>query len=315
MLMNREISFFMYCLPLFLGTIFVNGCGRNLDLLKIVGKNIAYESRHPLLPPASKLKAFPRDNPGIHVGWVGHSTVLLSFYGTLILTDPNFSHRIVIARRVVDLPIKPDEIDELDFILVSHPHYDHLDVPSLRQLPKESSVIVPPGCRDLIDGLGFSRVVELKWGETFSANGLQVEAFRPMHWGRRSPFEDEERGYNSYLITKNGKTILFAGDTGYSKIFEEKGRGRDIAIAFFPITAYNPGWFQQNHATPEDALKMFLESGAKLMVPIHWGTFILSHEPLEEPLQRLRAEAKRLGVEDRVVVLKQGESFTFPEEK
>jgi hypothetical protein len=143
-----------------LGTIFISGCGRQIDLLKIVGKNIAYESRHPLLPPASKLRAFPRDNPGIHVGWVGHSTVLLSFYGTLILTDPNFSRRIVIARRVVDLPIKPDEIKELDFILVSHPHYDHLNVPSLKRLPKESSVIVPPGCKDLIDGLGFSKVVE-----------------------------------------------------------------------------------------------------------------------------------------------------------
>jgi L-ascorbate metabolism protein UlaG (beta-lactamase superfamily) len=291
------------------------GCGRQIDLLKIVGKNIAYESRHPIQPPASKLKAFPRDNPGIHVGWVGHSTVLLSFYGTLILTDPNFSHRIVIARRVVDLPIKPDEIKELDFVLISHPHYDHLDVPSLKRLPKESSVIVPPGCKDLTDGLGFSKVLEMKWGETFFANGLQVEAFRPMHWGRRSPFEDEERGYNSYLITKNGKTILCAGDTGYSKIFEETGRGRNIVIAFFPITAYKPAWFQHNHATPEDALKMFLESGAKFMVPIHWGTFILSHEPLEEPLERLRAGAKRLGIEHRVVVLKHGESFIIPEEK
>lgn len=94
-----------------LGTL-TAGCGRNLDLLKIVGKNIAYESRHPVQPPSSKLRAFPRDNPGIHVGWVGHSTVLLSFYGTLILTDPNFSHRIVIARRVVDLPIKPEEVKE-----------------------------------------------------------------------------------------------------------------------------------------------------------------------------------------------------------
>jgi len=174
--MNREISFFIYCLPLFLGTIFVNGCGRNLDLLKIVGKNIAYESWHPLLPPGSKLKAFPRDNPGIHVGWVGHSTVLLSFYGTLILTDPNFSHRIVIARRVVDLPIKPDEIKELDFILVSHPHYDHLDLPSLKRLPKESSVIVPPGCRDLIDGLGFSKVVEMQW---FAGGSLPAHALGP----------------------------------------------------------------------------------------------------------------------------------------
>ena len=293
-----------------LGTL-TAGCGRNLDLLKIVGKNIAYESGHPVQPPASKLKVFPRDNPGIHVGWVGHSTVLLSFYGTLILTDPNFSHRIVIARRAVDLPIKPEEFKELDLILISHPHYDHLDLSSLKRLPKESWVIVPPGCKALIDGLGYSKILEMKWGESFSPNGLLVEAFKPMHWGRRSPFEDEDRGYNSYLLTKNGKAILFAGDTGYSKVFGEKGKGRDIVIAFFPISAYKPDWFRQNHATPEDALKMFLESGAKFMVPIHWGTFILSHEPIEEPLERLRTEAKRLGIEDRVIILQHGESSTL----
>jgi L-ascorbate metabolism protein UlaG (beta-lactamase superfamily) len=289
------------------------GCGRNLDLAKIVAKNIAHESRHPIRPPASKLKAFPRDNPGIQMGWVGHSTMLLSFYGTLILTDPNFSHRIFVARRAVDLPIRPEEIKELDLVLISHPHYDHLDLPSLKRLPRETPVIVPPGCKDLIDGLGFSKVVEMKWGETFPANGLRVEAFRPMHWGRRSPFEDEERGYNSYLLTKNGKAILFAGDTGYSRVFGEKGEGREILVAFFPISAYKPDWFRQNHATPEEALKMFMESGARYMVPIHWGTFILSHEPLEEPYKRLKAEASRLGIEDRVIILQHGESLTVPE--
>jgi L-ascorbate metabolism protein UlaG (beta-lactamase superfamily) len=290
------------------------GCGQQIDLLKIVAKNISYEIRNPVQPPALKMKVFPRDNPGIHVGWVGHSTVLLSFYGTLILTDPNFSHRIVIARRAVDLPIKPEEIKELDLILISHAHYDHLDLDSLKRLPKAANLIVPPGSKDLLDNSGFSQIVEMKWGETFSADGLQVEAFRPMHWGRRGPFDDEDRGYNSYLLTKNGKTILFAGDTGYSKIFGERGRGRDIVITFFPISAYKPDWFQQNHATPEDALKMFLESGAKFMIPIHWGTFILSHEPLEEPLERLKAEARRLGIEDRVIILKHGESLTLDAE-
>jgi len=289
------------------------GCTRQIDLAKIVAKNISYEIRNPVQPPFSKLKVFPRDNPGIHVGWVGHSTVLLSFYGTQILTDPNFSNRIKIARRVVGLPIEPEEIKDLDLILISHAHYDHLDLDSLKRLPKAAQLIVPPGSKDLLDNSGFSQIVEMKWGETFSANGLRVEAFRPTHWGRRSPFEHEDRGYNSYLLTKNGKSIIFAGDTGYSKVFEEKGRGREILTAFFPISAYRPDWFRQNHASPEEALQMFVESGAKFMFPIHWGTFILSHEPLEEPLERLKAEARRLGIEDRVNILKHGESFTVPE--
>lgn len=108
------------------------GCGQQLDLLKIVGKNFAYEISHPIKPPTAKLNLFPRGNPGIHVGWVGHSTVLLSFNGTYILTDPNFTNRVVIARRAVGLPIEPEEIKELDLILISHAHYDHLDLPSLK---------------------------------------------------------------------------------------------------------------------------------------------------------------------------------------
>ena len=306
----------IFVLTAMLGTM-VSGCSRNLDLVKIVAKNISYEIGHPIQPPAAKLQIPTHDNPGdsaVNVGWVGHSTIFLSFYGTFILTDPNFANRVAIARRVVGLPIKPEEIKELDLVLISHPHYDHLDMPSLKRLPREPYLIVPPGCKDLIDDLGFSKVVEMKWGEIFSVNGLLVEAFKPRHWGRRSPFEDEDRGYNSYILTKNGKSILFAGDTGYSKVFGEKGKGRDILIAFFPISAYRPDWFHHNHASPEEALKMFLESGAKFMVPIHWGTFILSHEPIEEPLKRLKEEASRLGLEDRVIILQHGQSFTLDRE-
>ena len=291
----------------------VTGCSRNLDLAKIVAKNIAYEIQHPVQSPAAKLKVFPRGNPGIHAGWVGHSTILLSFYGNQILFDPNFSNRLKIARRVVGLPLEPEEIKDLDLILISHAHYDHLDLPSLKGLPKKAFLIVPRGCKAFVDGLGFSTVIEMGWNQVIEAQGLRIEAIRPAHWGRRSPFDDEDRGYNSYLISKDGKGILFAGDTGYSKIFAEKGKEQKLSLAFFPISAYKPDWFQTNHATPEQALQMFLESGAEFMVPIHWGTFILSHEPLEEPVERLKTEASRLKIEDRVIILRQGESFTVPE--
>ncbi len=289
------------------------GCGRQLDLLKIVGKNIAYEIRHPVQAPAAKLHPFPKGNPGIHAGWIGHSTILISFSGVSILTDPNFSHRIKIARRVVGLPIDPEEIKDLDIILISHAHYDHLDLASLKRLPKQSLLVVPEGCQSLVDGLGFSKVVEMKWNEVLPFHGLTIEAIQPAHWGKRSPFDDEDRGYNSYLLSAKGKRILFAGDTGYSKIFEVKGKEGAIDLAFLPISAYKPDWFRRNHASPEEALKMFLESGARYMIPIHWGTLILSHEPLAEPLERLKIEAKRLGLGDRVTILRHGESFTLPE--
>ncbi len=293
--------------------ILISGCSRNLDLAKIVGKNIAYEIRHPVQSPAAKLKVFPRGNPGIHAGWVGHSTILLSFYGNQILFDPNFSNRLKIARRVVGLPLEPQEIKDLDLILISHAHYDHLDQPSLKRLPKKAFLIIPRGCKALVEGLGFSRVIEMGWNQVIEVHDLRIEAIRPAHWGRRSPFDGEDRGYNSYLISKDGKGILFAGDTGYSKIFGEKGKEQKLSMAFFPISAYKPDWFQANHSTPEQALQMFLESGAQFMVPIHWGTFILSHEPLEEPIERLKAAVGRLKIEERVIILKHGESFTVPE--
>lgn len=300
----------------FLEVVFtmLTGCGRYWDLAKIVGYNFAYEIQHPVHPPTARLKS-PEDlsNHKVWAGWIGHSTVLLSISGTLVLTDPNFSSRIKIARRVVALPIEPEEIRNLHIILLSHAHYDHLDVSSLKRLPKEALMVIPPGCRDLVEGLGFAGVIELGWNERFTFQDLEIEAFRPAHWGKRSPFDDQDRDYNAYLLTKKGKTVLFAGDTGYSKIFAEKGREKEIVISFLPITAYSPEWFRRNHITPEEALQIFLETRSQFMIPIHWGTFILSHEPIDEPLERVKNEAARLNIKDRVILLKHGESFTCPE--
>lgn len=294
----------------------LTGCGRYWDLSKIVAKNFAYEIQNPVQPPPSKLKMPHPGKPGdgeIFAGWVGHSTVLINFSGTAVLTDPNFSRRIKILRRAVALPVEPEEIGNLDLILISHAHYDHLDLPSLKRLPKDALLVIPPGCRDLVEGLGFAGVVELGWDERFRFRDLEVEAFRPAHWAKRSWFDDEVRGYNAYLLTKKGKTILFAGDTGYSQRFSEISKGRDFLVSFLPITAYRPDWFRRNHLTPEEALRIFQETQSQFMIPIHWGTFILSHEPIEEPIERLKTESMRLGLRDKVIILKHGESVVLPE--
>ena len=296
--------------------LMLTACGRYWDLSKIVVKKFAYEIQNPVQPPASRLKMPLPGNPKgqeIIAGWVGHSTVLINLSGTTVLTDPNFSRRVKILRRVVDLPLKPEDIKGLHLILISHAHYDHLDLPSLKRLPKGAFLVIPPGCRDLVEGLGFAGVVELDWNERFRFQDLEVEAFQPAHWAKRSWFDDKVRGYNAYLLTKKGKTILFAGDTGYSQTFAEKSQGRELLISFLPITAYKPDWFRPNHLTPEGALQIFQETQSRFMIPIHWGTFILSHEPIDEPIERLKAEAIRLGIQDKVVILKHGESITVPE--
>lgn len=307
-----------YLLFCFLGVagVMLTACGRYWDLAKIVGHNFTYPLQNPVQPPALQLKLPTSENPGnheIYAGWIGHSTVLLSLSGTFILTDPNFSSRIKVARRLVNLPIEPEDLRNLHIILISHAHYDHLDIPSLKRLPKGALVVVPTGCRDLVDGIGFTRIVELDWNERFTFQGLEIEAFKPAHWGRRSPFDEKDRKYNAYLITKEGKTLLFGGDTGYSKSFAEKSQGRTILLSFLPITAYKPEWFRPNHTNPEEALQIFLETGSQFMIPIHWGTFILSHEPIDEPIERLKKEAARLNIEGRVKILKHGEYFTIAE--
>jgi L-ascorbate metabolism protein UlaG (beta-lactamase superfamily) len=296
--------------------LMLTACGRYWDLSKIVAKNFAYEIQNPVQPPASRLEMPLPENPKSHeifAGWVGHSTVLINLSGTTVLTDPNFSRRIKIARRVVGLPIEPEDIKNLHLILISHAHYDHLDLPSLKRLPKGALIVIPPGCRDLVEALGFAGVIELGWNERFRFQDLEIEAFKPAHWAKRSWFDEVVRGYNAYLLTKRGKTILFAGDTGYSQGFAEKAKGRDLLVSLLPITAYKPEWFRPNHLTPEEALKIFQETQSQFLIPMHWGTFILSHEPLGEPIERLKSEAIRLGVQDKVVILKHGESFTVPE--
>ena len=157
--------------------------------------------------------------------------------------------------------------------------------------------------------MGFKNVVELGWGETYK-NGITIHAFKPKHWGMRFPWEKIKRGYNSYLIESNGKSIFFAGDTGYSDLFKEIGSRYFVDLAIFPIAAYNrPPTFRPVHMTPGDAIQAFKDLKAKNLIPIHWGNFRLSLEPMNEPPTILKNLAKIENIEDRVHILENGKSF------
>jgi L-ascorbate metabolism protein UlaG (beta-lactamase superfamily) len=169
--------------------------------------------------------------------------------------------------------------------------------------------IVPNGVEDLVADLGFSKVVALKWWESAQVEGLKVTATPARHWGARM-FKDTHRGFGGYVLKAEGaKTLYHSGDTAYFGGFAEVGRRLKPSIALLPIGAYFPDSYRSVHTSPEEALQGFLDVGAETMVPMHYNTFRLGREPMEEPLARLLVAAERAGVLEKVEALGEGERF------
>lgn len=257
----------------------------------------------------------PRSWPDtqVSVAWLGHATVLLNFHGSWVLTDPALERRIGLGRglaklgpkRLIEPALRPGELPPLDLVLLSHAHMDHTDLGTLRRLPADTPVVVQTGNRDLVRR--FRRVNELAWGEIAEIHGLRIESTESRHWGARM-ITDTQRGYGGYLLQKEGRTVLFAGDTAYTDALTPLGRRGRIDLAILPIGAYDP-WIA-NHASPEQAWAMFKALGAEYVLPVHHSTFRLSREPVDEPIRRFLAAA---GDERwRVVASEIGATATIP---
>jgi L-ascorbate metabolism protein UlaG (beta-lactamase superfamily) len=247
------------------------------------------------------------------IAYVGHASVLIDFGGTRILTDPTFFSRIGLSigpltlgpKRVVDAALTPDELPPLDAVVVTHAHLDSLDLPSLRRV-RAPLLVLPPRTRDIVAGLDFPRVAELGWGERVDVGAITIEAIEVDHWGKRWPWE-AWRGYNGYLFTRGAVAVLFASDTAYTPKIGALGRSRGVTVAVLGNGAYDP-WIR-NHADPEQVWRMFEESGAQYLIPVHWDTFRLGKEPLGDAMRRLLAAAGPEG--ERVVVRGIGDTWTM----
>jgi L-ascorbate metabolism protein UlaG (beta-lactamase superfamily) len=265
----------------------------------------------PAAPHRPEPLTWPDD--GLTASWLGHATVLLDFYRVRIITDPVLESRVGIGRgpaklgprRLVRPALRARELPSLDLILLSHAHMDHTDLGTLRSLRRDVPAVVQRGNRDLVRR--FRRVEELDWGETVEVAGTRVESVEVRHWGARM-VTDRHRGYGGYLLSRNGTTVLFAGDTAYTDAFDRLGGRARVELAILPIGAYDP-WIA-NHASPEQAWRMFRGLGAQYLLPVHHSTFRLSREPIEEPLERLRAAA---GPESwRIVAPEVGSTWSLP---
>jgi L-ascorbate metabolism protein UlaG (beta-lactamase superfamily) len=250
-------------------------------------------------------------NNAITLAWLGHATVLVNFYGVRILTDPVLYPRIGVdlglgslgPLRLVACALTPDEIGDVDLVLVSHAHFDHLDTPSLASLQGRPAVVMGPSTSDLVRHRRYSSVRELRWNESATVmtprGEVLMRAIEVKHWGARIR-RDTWRGYTGWIVEREGRKLLIGGDTAHTPVFSEHRRFGPFDAAVMPIGAYDP-WIY-NHCTPEQAVTMADAAGARLIIPVHHQTFRLSNEPYKEPIERIQAmlakEHDRLALRD-----------------
>ena len=278
------------------------------------------ELRRPVVPAFDRPQPQDWPNDRLTASWLGHSTVLLNFFGVTILTDPVLFPRIGIRlpfltvgpKRLTQPALTFDELPPIDLILLSHAHFDHLDTRTLHRFGKRTQVVTAPRTRDLLRWTRLREITELRWGETHqvsTARGdLLVRAFRVNHWGARLQY-DNYRGYNGYLIERQGRRVLFSGDTALTNDFESLRDGQPCDLAIMGIGAYQP-WIR-SHCTPEQAVTMADMAEARFILPVHHQTFQLSFEPFHEPIGRF-ATALR-DKPERMALREIGETFVLPD--
>ncbi|XP_061570552.1 N-acyl-phosphatidylethanolamine-hydrolyzing phospholipase D isoform X2 [Cololabis saira] len=264
-----------------------------------------------------------RDHPGMRVTWLGHATVLVEMDGVNVLTDPMFSQRaspfqFVGPKRYRGPPCTVEQLPRIDAVLISHSHYDHLDVGSVASLNArfggELRWFVPLGLMDWLAKMGCENVMELDWWEENCVPGHDEVTFvctPSQHWSKRTALDDNKSLWGSWSVLGPGHRFFFAGDTGYCSSFQEIGRRfGPFDLAAIPIGAYLPRDIMQGqHVDPEEAVKIHQDLQANHSVAIHWGTFALAYEPYLEPPIRLRAALEENGLKpESFFTLHHGES-------
>ncbi len=261
-------------------------------------------------PPHTPTPSAWPDN-AITAAWLGHATVLINFYGVRILTDPTLFARIGVdlgvgslgPLRQISCALTPATLPEIDLVLVSHAHFDHLDTPSLGAIRGRPAAVMAAETSDLLPRHNYSSVQELRWDESTTIHtrhgDVHVRSIEVQHWGARMR-SDTYRGWTGFVVEREGRRLLIGGDTAQTPLFRQHRRHGPFEAAIMPIGAYDP-WIW-NHCNPEQAVAMADAAGARLLVPVHHQTFKLSRERDREPIERvqeaLAQEHSRLALKD-----------------
>jgi L-ascorbate metabolism protein UlaG (beta-lactamase superfamily) len=301
------------------------------------------ESFRPIAPAFAKPKPNEWSDDRVTAAWLGHATVLINFFGVKILTDPVLFPRVGIRipllftigpKRLTAPALTIAELPKIDIIILSHAHFDHIDTRTLHRFDASTKIITAPRTRDLLRWTRLRDITELRWGDRWGAERkgsersslaggelprsqtktisgslgkINITGVPVKHWGARMQYDDF-RGYNGYLIERNDRRIFFAGDTTFTESFVELRKYGPLDLAIFAIAAYNP-WIR-SHATPEQAIKMANDAGARFIMPVHHQTFRLSVEPIREPIERFVAALR--DQPERIALREIGETFVLP---
>ncbi|MCX7892178.1 MAG: MBL fold metallo-hydrolase [Burkholderiales bacterium] len=261
-----------------------------------------------VFPVAAPQTAYLRANRSeATVTWIGHATLLVQVGGLNILTDPHFGERaspvsFAGPKRLAPLPIRLEDLPRIDLVVISHNHYDHLDEGTVVRLAAQPGgpplFVVPLGMKPWLADVGVQNVAELDWWESRQVGGAEVHLVPAQHWSARTPWDDNRMLWGGFVILHPELRFFYSGDTGYSRDFEDIGRrfgGFDLAA--IPIGAYEPRWFMgPQHVNPEEAVRIHRDVRARRSVGVHWGTFELTDEPLDEPPAKLAEARARAGL-------------------
>ena len=263
------------------------------------------------------LKELASKQNGDYIGWIGHATFLIKLGKTTVITDPVFSKNagplIFGPKRYVEPALSLSEIPKINLFLLTHNHYDHQDMGTIRKFPyKDAKVIAPLKLGKYFTKNNFKNVNELDWYQTIEKNNLKITMLPAVHWSKRSLTDTNKTLWGNFLIEHKNKKILFACDTGYGEIYKELGeRYGPIDLTMINIGAYNfKPMFDKTiyHTTPEEALNVAQDLKSKKVLGMHWGTFVLSLEPIMEPPIRFKDNAEKYGFKkEDVLVFKIGQ--------
>ena len=264
-------------------------------------------------PDLARIARPPEPGEPARITWLGHASFLVQLDGVSLLVDPALGPEIGPSFRGIPRNVPPgvpiEKLPPIDAALVTHDHYDHLDLPTLQRV--KAPIVAGLGSEPWFRERGLF-ATELGWWSTTTVRGVRVTFVPAQHWSRRGLLDTNRRLWGGFVIEGTRATIYHSGDTAWFGGFAEIGRRfPGIDAALLPIGAYDPAWFMETmHLNPEQALRAFGALGARTLVAMHWGTFKLADEPLDEPPRRLEAERVRLGLPaERVRVPAVGETL------